>query len=260
MHRSIQVITLCLLGVKQVCSQVTTNCPLLGPVLPAPTNPASATAVANAQSTFAAYLDGLLDTGTTDYGTLDTQTTSFSINIFSAHDETSLFSYHYEAPGLNGSLTSGQLNDDTLYRIGSLSKLLTVYTLLIQVGDAYLDDPVTKYVPELAAAAAGAGQVDVHNIRWEDITIRALGSHLSGIPRDCKLFVFSSGVSLANRLLDNLEDVADLGLPNLSNLGLPPLNSSEVPTCGVSSETLACSREGLALIPLSSAKATMKAF
>ncbi|KIN00494.1 hypothetical protein OIDMADRAFT_104394 [Oidiodendron maius Zn] len=54
-----------------------------------------------------------------------------------------------------------------MYRIGSLSKLLTVYTLLAEVGNENLDDPVTKYVPELAAAAAEDGKNELHNIRKE---------------------------------------------------------------------------------------------
>lgn len=188
MHLPLQFLPILLiLRADQAYSQVTTNCPLLGPVFPAPTAPAASTAVRKAQSSFPSYLNSLLRTGVTEYGTLDTQTTSFSINIFSAHEDTSLFSYHYAAPGLNGSLTSGKLDDDTMYRIGSLSKLLTVYTLLVEVGNENLDDPVTKYVPELAAAAAEDGKNELHNIKWEDITIRALGSHLSGIPRDCEL-------------------------------------------------------------------------
>lgn len=190
-------------GVQIVSAQLTTNCPVLGPVLPAPTAPASSSAIKKAQSAFSSYLDSLLATGKTEYGTLDTQTTSFSINIFSSHDNTTLFSYHYQAPGLNGSLTSGTLNDDTLYRIGSLSKLLTIYTLLIENGDAKLDAPVTQYVPELAAAAAVQSRDDVHNTRWKDISLRALGSHLSGIPRDCKLAVYAirNGELLTNRLV-----------------------------------------------------------
>ena len=176
-----------LFGANIVSAQLTTNCPVLGPVLPAPTAPASSNAIKKAQSSFSSSLDAILSTGKTDYGTLDINTTSFSINIFSSHDNTTIFSYHYEAPGLNGSLTSGTLNDNTLYRIGSLSKLLTIYTLLIESGDAKLDLPVTNYVPELAAAAATQPRDDVHNVRWNDVTLRALGSHLSGIPRDCKL-------------------------------------------------------------------------
>jgi CubicO group peptidase (beta-lactamase class C family) len=189
MHLSIPFSAFCLaLGAHLSSGQVTANCPLLGPVFPAPTAPATASAVNEAQASFAGYLNGLLGQGTTEFGPLDNLTTSFSINIFSSHDNNSLFSYQYAAPGLNGSLTSGHLDDNTMYRVGSLSKLLTVYTILAEVGDTNLDDPVTKYVPELAAAAAATGQNTLNSIRWSEVTIRALASHMSGIPRDCMLF------------------------------------------------------------------------
>lgn len=198
MHLLLQSSALCLvLGAHLANSQVTTNCPLLGPAFPAPTAPATAKAVRKAQSTFPSYLNGLLRTGNTEFGPLDSQTTSFSINVFSAHDNNSLFSYHHAAPGLNGSLTSGRLDDNTLYRIGSLSKLLTVYTILAEVGDANLDSPVTKFVPELAAAASAVDQNDVNNIKWDEITVRALGSHMSGLPRDCRYSSFRAlGIQL----------------------------------------------------------------
>lgn len=129
-----------------------------------------------------------------------------------------------------------------MYRVGSLSKLLTVYTLLVEVGDENLDQPVTKYVPELAGAAKEGSEIDT--TRWEDITIRALGSHLAGILRDCKSIEVRGIVYLVNGILDSVLDVANQGVP-VSSLGLPPLKSSEMPTCGASMETPLCSRKGL---------------
>lgn len=45
-------------------------------------------------------------------------------------------------------------------------------------------------------------------------------------------------------LIDNVLDVANLGVP-VDGLGLPVLDSEEVPRCGLSLETLLCSRKGL---------------
>ncbi|KAI9730919.1 MAG: hypothetical protein M1818_007993 [Claussenomyces sp. TS43310] len=242
MHQLLPFSGLCLVLAVLSSGQVTTNCPLLGPVFPAPTDSATASAVRKAQAEFSGYLDGLLRSGRTEYGSLDNETTSFSIGIFSAHDNSSLFSYHYEAPRLNGSLTSGRLDDDTMYRVGSLTKLFTVYTLLAEVGDVSLDDPVTKYVPELAAAAAAADLDAVNNFRWSDITIGALGSHMGGIPRDCKEHVSPNIIRSIDCPADSVLDVADLGFP-VTALGFPQLNSSEKPTCGESLETTTCSRK-----------------
>jgi CubicO group peptidase (beta-lactamase class C family) len=112
-----------------VQGQATTNCPLLGPVFPAPTGLAALPAIKSAQATFPGILQAAIENELPD-----NQTTSFSINIFSGFDDVSIFNYHFAAPGLNGSLPSGTLDNDTIYRLGSVSKLFTAYTFLDQVG------------------------------------------------------------------------------------------------------------------------------
>lgn len=67
---------------------------------------------------------------------------------------------------------------DTLYRIGSISKIFTATEVmrLVEQGKVKLDQPLTRYVPEFA----------VHN-RFPDaqpITVRALLAHHSGLPSD----------------------------------------------------------------------------
>ena len=79
------------------------------------------------------------------------------------------------------------VDSNTVYALGSISKLLTVYTFLLEAGDTSWNDPVTKYIPELAAYAkahpqAATQQIDHYN--WEDITVGALVSQLSGMVRD----------------------------------------------------------------------------
>jgi D-alanyl-D-alanine carboxypeptidase len=67
---------------------------------------------------------------------------------------------------------------DTLYRIGSITKLFTATALLIlrDAGKLRLDDPLTAHLPwfQMKAAAADAGT----------ITIRHLLTHTSGLPRE----------------------------------------------------------------------------
>jgi D-alanyl-D-alanine-carboxypeptidase/D-alanyl-D-alanine-endopeptidase len=69
--------------------------------------------------------------------------------------------------------------EKTLYRIGSINKVFTT-TLLIEMrdaGDIALDDPISDYLPEDAQAPeplpGGA----------EEITLRHLATHTSGLPR-----------------------------------------------------------------------------
>ena len=165
------------------------ECPILGPAFLPPQSPSALAAIRDLTPSLTQALEAALANGTESiYGSFDNVTTSFSIGAFSIHDNQNLYEYHYEAPGLVGSLTSGSLNNDTIYRIGSLSKLYTVYAYLIKAGVGSLEDPITKYVPELAAADAALGPDfdEVDNVKWCDITLRALVSQLSGISRSCE--------------------------------------------------------------------------
>jgi CubicO group peptidase (beta-lactamase class C family) len=49
--------------------------------------------------------------------------------------------------------------------------------LLLLKSGLNMDDPVTKYLPELEGESV---------IQWEDVTLGALGDHLSGMPVTCK--------------------------------------------------------------------------
>lgn len=150
----------------------TDDCPILGPSFPSHFDPSSTTAIRELQSRFPAQLESVLSSGG-----INRTHTSFSINVFSAVTNTSLFSYHHAAPGLNGTLTAGVLNDDTIYRIGSVSKLFSVYAILVNAGMEILHHPVTRYLPELAG---NAGSHPLERISWEEVTVGALASHLAG--------------------------------------------------------------------------------
>lgn len=160
----------------------TNPCPLEGMVWPKPAKlaslPAIQAAVANLTSYFKQW-DAITDptTGTTNF--------SYSIVISSSHDAAPIFSYSHTAPKLatQNSVGTQQVGLDTVYRLGSLTKIFTVYTMLLNVGDRIWNDPITMYIPELAALANRTDNVDDTN--WEDITIGALATQMAGIPRDC---------------------------------------------------------------------------
>ena len=136
----------------------------------------------------AANLSSILSsigTGNDSFAPFQANVTSFSVNLFSSHEETSIFQYHRTAPILNStSGTTREVTIDTVYRIGSVSKVFTVLALLLQDGKIGLDDRVTRFIPEL-----GRGYEDsedsLETVRWDDVTIGALASHLAGIGRDC---------------------------------------------------------------------------
>lgn len=128
-------------------------------------------------------------------------TTSFSLEITSS--QSTLYSYHHTAKNLSPNRPGASpVNSSSAYRIASITKVFTVLAILQQHanGSLHLDDPVIKYLPKLSGS-----------LPWNDITLRALGSQLSGIPGD----LFQSD------LINNAKDPTMLGLPPKSKEGLP---------------------------------------
>ncbi|KAI9847188.1 MAG: hypothetical protein M1837_003051 [Sclerophora amabilis] len=163
-------------------------CPLLGPDVPPPFSPSASNNVARAKQDLAALIQAALQGATKDVQ-LDPNNTSFSIDVYSLHEKESLFTYHYSAPALADPKEGvAEVNSDTIYRIASVSKLFTVYTYLVAVGDTSLSSPVTNYVPELADYAAKHAEDlqtnDIDYVDWRSITIGALASQMSGVFRD----------------------------------------------------------------------------
>jgi CubicO group peptidase (beta-lactamase class C family) len=155
-------------------AQTAPNCPLWGPVYPAPVNVLKSTIVPKAASALKESLESALKNGT-----LGASNSSFHLSVFST--DSVLLDFSFAAPGAG--LTSGVLDRNTIFRTGSLGKFLTVYALLIATGMRYINDPVTKWVPELTAADDGS---DVNVVRWQEITIGALASHMAGLTKECK--------------------------------------------------------------------------
>ena len=154
-------------------------CPLLGPIFP----PVQYLAESNTISNAVANLDKTfkeLDRN----GTFHELNTTLYVQAFSASD--TLFQRGYVPQGMKGFLTSGNLNENTVFRVGSVSKLLTVYTLLAEVGMDHMNDPVTKWVPELARAAKKGKGDPTRQVQWNEVTIGQLCGHMSGVSRNCK--------------------------------------------------------------------------
>lgn len=166
-----------------------TPCPLLGPAYPPFTLDNNSNILQSALNELNTKFDDLMQTGTGPNGQVTPYTTSFSVALFStnqgtAADDPFFFEYHYTAPSLKNSATGVQSVDaNSIYRIGGLTEVFTIWSVLIEAGDGVWNDPVTKYVPELKKAAQekGDGVVD-----WQSITVGQLASHMSGVSRDCE--------------------------------------------------------------------------
>jgi hypothetical protein len=116
---------------------------LIGPIY-LPDSSSQALSSANSESYDA--ITEAIKAGASQYGPVDNQTTSFSIAVFSAATNETLFEYNFEAPQLNGSLTKGKLTENTIYRTGSLGKLFIMFLFLADIGDNVFLDSVTKYL------------------------------------------------------------------------------------------------------------------
>lgn len=162
-------------------------CPLFRAYYPPPTLDKSLDWVKNFTRDFTTAFDELVRTGNHEiYGDITPNTTSFSVVLFSgaesgpgaAKDDPVFFSYHHTAPGAKA---KENVSLDTVFPVGSLTQLFTVYAWLAKFGDTEWDTPITKYIPELLTGPT-SGKLAVP---WKDVTIGALASHMAGIVRNC---------------------------------------------------------------------------
>jgi CubicO group peptidase (beta-lactamase class C family) len=113
----------------------------------------------------------------------NTSITSFAAQITTSRQ--TIWSNYYTAPLLGEYKDSepSSVTGDTNFRIASISKSFTVYAILLE-NEIGLDDPITKYIPELLDWDGPEEQFRVWYPDWEKITIRSLASQLSGIARE----------------------------------------------------------------------------
>jgi hypothetical protein len=161
----------------------------LGPVFPAPRQLKYSTSLKSALRALNNTLNAALGPDGSKYGMLDNQSTTFIVDMYSIHSSESLYTFTFNAPDFsNASVGVSKVNEDTVFRLGSMSKMLSVWNFLIAAGDSSWNDPVTKYVPELAAYArehaADLKAGDIGYYDFDSITLGALASQMSGINRD----------------------------------------------------------------------------
>jgi len=112
-----------------------------------------------------------------------TNVTSFAILVTTSQD--TIWDYYYTAPVLGEYKDSKptDVNGDTAFRVASNSKSFTVYAVLLE-NMINLEDPITKYIPELLSQGPGRFEGEGNEVEWDQITIRSLASQLSGIARE----------------------------------------------------------------------------
>ena len=83
---------------------------------------------------------------------------------------------HYYSSGKKAIDGNELVHEDTVFEIGSITKVFTTLVLITMVQDGLvsLDDPVEKYIPSLC----------IPQKNGKKITLRHLATHTSGLPRD----------------------------------------------------------------------------
>ncbi|KAJ2986061.1 hypothetical protein NUW58_g5208 [Xylaria curta] len=201
---------------------------LLGSVYNPPTGLLASSVVGSWASRLSGTLNQVLQSGHSSFGDFEANTSSVSITIVSTEDNENVpfFDFHYTSPFLNDSAGStDHVTKNSIYRIGSISKLITAYTLLVGYGWESWDHTITRYIPELREASSSQASSPIADVDWDKITIGALTSHLSGIGRD-----YAHG------------DLASQDFPWME-AGLPELSPRDIPHCGANSSLLPCNRE-----------------
>ncbi|KAK4233038.1 beta-lactamase/transpeptidase-like protein [Achaetomium macrosporum] len=150
------------------------NCPLLGPAYPAATDVTSPAFVA-AKTKF--------DEALASSAEVDKDRVWFAIEVYSSKskDATPIYRHFNTPPAQNSSVTVGP---DSVFRIHSISKVITVYAMLAKLSYKYWHEPVTKYIPELAGSPA---RDVVNDVDWSEVTLGSLAGQISGISRDYAL-------------------------------------------------------------------------
>ncbi|PSN59610.1 beta-lactamase/transpeptidase-like protein [Corynespora cassiicola Philippines] len=207
--------TLKLLLLGAIVPQVKAICPIYGVSFPKPTDLASSPVIQAALQDLNNAISQGLETGNSSYSPVISRAAHL-VQIFSASSDKPLFEYYHDGATLGNSTGVKTVDGHSIYRIGSIGKLITVYILLKELGDGYWDIPVTDVVPELRNRTNWV-ENPIDYVKWEDVTLGALASHLSGATRD--------------RYLP----------------GLPPLEPEEEPVCMIFKDPKAgvsCDRAG----------------
>ncbi|KAE8349874.1 beta-lactamase/transpeptidase-like protein [Aspergillus coremiiformis] len=202
---------------------------LLGPSYPAPrdlTSDSSRVAVSwkNLNSTLTASLSGRGGSNASEISQLRNLT--FSVGLFSIHDPVAqqrLQIHHTSAEVANSSVGVTKVDGDSIYRMASVSKLITVFAGLLELDSTDWERPLTDIFPEMASIVRErSGDLrPAFDTQWDKITLNAIAGQMGGIPRGGGEELLTS-YAVAKAL--GSQDPAET---DPTFLGLPPLNESD---------------------------------
>lgn len=185
---SINILRVCLLLVYLPYIAISANvplspgyCPLRGPIFPRPRELSNAPDFDSARNNISTSLNRTLDSAV-----------SISLQIFDIDHASPLFQFTSTSEHINTTLGVNKVDEDTVFRLGSVSKLWTVLMILAEKGLDSFSDRIVHYVPEFFMPFIGnifnqtKSDDHVDFVPWGDVTIGELASHLAGVARDCQ--------------------------------------------------------------------------
>jgi CubicO group peptidase (beta-lactamase class C family) len=201
----------------------------LTPTYPAPIDLSSNQSLVSASwKNLSATLDQYLKNKTSSASNplLGVENVTFSAGLFSLHDPTATkFQYHYTAPEIaNAKEGTNKVDGDSIYRVASVSKLITTLAGLVELSEEEWNRPLADIIPGLGAYSRAHTQDSnpLYMPQWDKITPWALATQLSGIATigwpgsDVALLVALAGAGALNAR---------------ATYGLPPYNVSSLGPC-----------------------------
>ncbi|KAI0431207.1 beta-lactamase/transpeptidase-like protein [Xylaria sp. FL1042] len=208
-------------------------CPLKGLQFPAPTDLGSEALFRDATSVIEQSIRANLTEAPYNE-------TTFSIGMFSATDDQLIYEFHHTDPTVaNSGIGANEVDADSIYRIASITKILTVYQWLIADGDKKFNSPISDFIPQLLKYEKH--QDDYPAPSWDEITVNDLAMFLAGIGRDYAL----NDVAIPGYITSLLPAMAAAVLPNNPKNGIE-VPKSDDPVCGYFTANVSyvpCSRE-----------------
>jgi CubicO group peptidase (beta-lactamase class C family) len=218
MHPSFNCLFLTLFSLSGVLSD------FLGPTYPGPVDLSSSKSLVaatwkNVTSTLQAYINSDEQSSTSDV-VAEIRNVTFSLGVFSLNDPGATdLQFHYTSPEIaNAPNGTRKVNENSIYRMASLTKVFTVLAGLLNLKPIDWERPLTDIFPTLADFAEKNPGEDnrMYLTQWDKVTPSALAAQIAGVTRD--VFPFGAG----DIILQILPELFDPGL------GLPPVNVSEL--------------------------------
>ncbi|KAJ2968712.1 hypothetical protein NUW58_g10161 [Xylaria curta] len=140
---------------------------------------------------------------------------TFSLGLFSVHDPEAAGSlqYHHTGPDVrNSSVGVNKVDGNSIYRVASMTKVMSVYAGLLLLDPSDWHRPLTDIFPEIASLPKSD---PVHHVQWDLITPFSLASQISGIPANARPFD-AGELGTALYFSPTPVDPTTLGLPPLT--------------------------------------------